>query len=291
MNELWNERVRRFVLWPIRRRITRLARVSHHGHTLLIDTRDEVIGHHLYLGREWEPSVSVVLSLLDLDGTVVVDAGANIGVHTLDLSRAVGRSGRVLAFEPESRSFDLLKRNLALNSADNVSAQNVALGDHAGRARLAPHPWNRGDHRILLESENSPENVQEVQITTLDDFCLPLGPNALSLIKIDVQGYEAQVLRGAQATIDANPDVWLIFEIPSAASRQLTPSADLVRWFVDRGFHGFELHPDRLVPLLAPEAYSMLFEYDTHVLLSRNEQKLQHLVQAYCEHHLGANRE
>lgn len=285
----WIERFRRFVMWPVLHRIRGTARVSHHGFRLLIDMHDRVIGHELYVGREWEPYVISTFPLLGLEGTTAIDVGANIGVHTLEMSKATGTAGRVIAFEPESRSFELLVRNLSLNGVTNVSAENVALGDHPGRARLAEHPWNLGDHQILLESESSSRPVQEVQLATLDDFCLRLGPNTVSMIKIDVQGYEAQVLRGAEATIDSNPDVWILLEIPSIRSRQLTPSRVLVRWLVERGFHGIELHTDRLISLLAPTEYDLLFESDIHVLLSRNERKLDDVVQTIRETRMRAN--
>ena len=277
------KRLRRFVLWAIRRRITKLTRVSHHGFSLLIDSRDYIIGRSLYTGREWEPFVSSLFSLMDLAGTVAIDVGANIGIHTVELAMAVGAAGRVIAFEPESRSFDLLVRNLSRNGVVNTSVEKIALGNHSGRGRLAVHASNLGDHRILREAESTSEPFQDVQIATLDDFCLPLGPNAVSLIKIDVQGFEGQVLQGAEATIDANPDLWLILEIPSVRSRALTPAPELVRWLVERGFHGVELHLDRMIPLLDPEAYSMLFGNDIHVLFSRNQRRLEDLLHACRE--------
>jgi len=277
----WAQRFRRWALLPIRRRVARYARVPHNGQTLVVDTCDPVIGSTLYVSHEWEPNVTALFPRLDLAGKVAIDIGANLGVYTLSLSRATGPSGRVLAFEPETNALGLLRRNVALNDAKNVTVVPVALGERKARARLAKSAVNFGNQFLLVDGESTTEEVEEVDVETLDAHCRDLPSNSIGLIKIDVQGYEAQVLRGAEKTLDANPDAWIILEVPAVDSRRLTPAPDLVRSIVEQGFRGFEIYLQRLIPLLEPDAYSLLFSGDINILLTRNEARLRALIDTF----------
>ena len=144
---------------------------------------------------------------------VLLDVGANIGVHSLLFSGLAGARGRVHAFEAQRILFQMLAGNLALNSIENVYARQVALGAAPGVLRLPPvdyaQPWNFGGMGLVEENpepqfahgtaERAAADQQEpIEVTTIDHLVLP----RVDFIKIDVEGMELDVLRGGVATIE-----------------------------------------------------------------------------------------
>ncbi len=155
-----------------------------------------------------------------LVGQVVFDVGANIGTTTLFFAKQVGPEGFVVAFEPVPSLARRLWDNVQVNNLRNVRLFELALGDTEQRTELAYLPDSSGLSTIRLDlvQERIRKSVVEmipVKVTTLDSVVeresLPL-PN---LIKIDVEGFEYQVLLGAQKTLSqARPR--LCIEIHSA---------------------------------------------------------------------------
>ncbi len=131
-------------------------------------------------------------------GMTAVEVGANIGAHTVHIARCVGPQGRVLAFEPQRGVFQLLCANLALNGLEQVEPHWAAVGRAAGSITVprldSRKPMNFGGLAL-----GAAERGELVRLVTLDSFDLP----ACHLLKIDVEGMEAEVVAGAGATIRA----------------------------------------------------------------------------------------
>jgi len=124
----------RNLLLPLRRRSLPMARVSvAAGFRMRVDLRDRVIGTRLYQGRGYEEEFQRLIRRAVTPGSVCMDIGANIGLHTLGMGRAAGPHGRVFAIEPESRNFALLSENLRLNRIENVTLIRAAAGASPGR--------------------------------------------------------------------------------------------------------------------------------------------------------------
>jgi FkbM family methyltransferase len=179
-------------------------RVRRCRHGLMAYSRhDEYIGRSLELYGEFSEIECGFLARWLRADDVVIDAGANIGALTVPLARAVGRGGRVIAYEPQRVVFQLLCANVALNELTQVETRRAALGARAGSARVpcpSPRvPGNFGGTRVGEQGE-------PVAVETIDD----LGLAACRLIKADVEGMEAHVLEGARATISrARPLLYL----------------------------------------------------------------------------------
>lgn len=176
----------------------RLVR-ARHGY-VLYNVNDTVIGRSVEVyGEYFESEVSVFRHFVTA-GDVALDIGANIGTHTLALARLVGPQGLVFAFEPQRIVFQTLCANMALNSLDNVHCINAVVGESSGTLRLSdpdPHVANNfGGVQVAMIS-GAPE-AAPVERVVLDDF---LNTGRLKLIKIDVEGMEAEVLRGARRTL------------------------------------------------------------------------------------------
>ena len=143
-------------------------------------------------------------------GTVAIDVGANVGMFTVPLALAVGPSGRVLTIEPSPENVERLERNLDLNSLENVVVEPIAVGDKAGRLvlQLASDP---GFHSTAEVAE--PRGIEEnltVRAETLDQVWLRAHAPAVSFIKIDTEGSEDAVLRGAEQILRACQPVLLV---------------------------------------------------------------------------------
>ncbi len=268
MRRAWKRHVWMSVLRRVHPRIT----VRAGGNRIRIDLRDGILARALYLRGEWEPELQRLLRAMDLRGSVCLDIGANIGVHTLALSRLVGPAGRVYAFEPEPHNFALLEENLRLNGATNVTALCTAVGDATGTCRLATNPRNRGDNRVLTGGAWA---SGEVPITTVDESLPVLSGATVKFVKIDVQGYEHHVIRGMQATLARNPDAILAIEVFPAALRAAgTSPRKLIEYLAGLGMTGWEFSPHRLLPLPEPWVYDLFTGGAADLIVSRDGERL-----------------
>ena len=129
---------------------------------------------------------------------MVLDVGANIGTHTLAMASLVGQSGRVLAFEAQRSVFQTLCANVALNSLDNVECVHAAVGAEAGTLHLADLRTDVAQNFGGVDLSQIPGSVR-TPLITLDAHLA--GLSRLRLAKIDVEGMELDVLRGAKETI------------------------------------------------------------------------------------------
>jgi FkbM family methyltransferase len=164
---------------------------------LLYNRNDVYIGRAIENYGEFSGLEMDLLAQLCKPGNAVIEVGANIGAHTVGLSRLVGPQGRVLAFEPQRLIFQTLCANVALNSLTNVDCFWAAVGDQEGSI-IVPSldPWHEANFGAvsLLDA-----NVgRRLPCYTLDRFMeLP----RVDVVKIDVEGMEAEVLRGGKQVL------------------------------------------------------------------------------------------
>ena len=172
----------------------------------------DVIGRHLYKYRRYEPELAATLAQhLDLrSADLMVDIGANIGWYSLLVSRLSQGQCQVFAFEPDPDNFARLQRNLKLNAIEQVSAFNLAVGEHAATLQLHRYgKSNAGRHSLV--ALHAGETIP-VQVVSLDEYwltqALPEGP--IRLLKMDIEGYEVFALRGARSLLARCE--WLLLE-------------------------------------------------------------------------------
>jgi FkbM family methyltransferase len=195
------------------------------------------VGKLIYAFRDYyEPELLYLEKVLS-PGKVFVDAGANFGIYTLLASKIVGETGRVISFEPSSRVFPVLRRNIALNGFKNVSAFQVALTDGPGKARLYYHSAVGCDSLGKDASFERDAYAEEIETGSLDDVLKDNSVGRVDVIKLDVQGAEELALRGANEIASSMRPV-VIFEFfpEGAASLNLSPNGP---WEFLEG-HGYE---------------------------------------------------
>lgn len=159
-----------------------------------------LIDHSIFFYTLNEPSWTNLLKLVKSD-FIVWDVGANIGYLTLNFAR-VCPQGCVYAFEPDSVSFDRLRQNINQNTFSNISITQQALGARREVVTLYKlYHNNPGANRILLSGKQRGYATEKVEVTTGDILMVQLNSHRLDVLKIDVEGFELFVLKGAQGLV------------------------------------------------------------------------------------------
>jgi FkbM family methyltransferase len=164
-----------------------------------LDDNPAWVKQTLRKGQPWEQHVIRQFEKYVVPGSTVLDIGAHIGSHTLTLARLVGSAGRVYAFEPQRKVFRELVYNLRLNELDNAIPLRFAVSSEP--AILEMDPTRGPDGQVHVG-----KGGDKVEARTIDSF----GFSDVSLIKIDVEGHQIPVLRGAERTIRALHPVIII---------------------------------------------------------------------------------
>lgn len=209
---------------------------------LVVDGVDAAVSSALLASGGYEPHVTALCAQLCSEGMTALDIGANIGFHTLSLSRLVGPSGKVVAFEPNSENLRLLLASLEVNAVDNVELVPLALDGARGWSHFTTHVGSNGG----LVREEAPQFVEGggfiVPTGALDD--LITGP--VDFVKIDVEGGEGRVLAGAGETIRRNRPV-VITEFSCEMLRRVSAIDPLeyLEFFADLGYCVHVIERDR----------------------------------------------
>jgi FkbM family methyltransferase len=175
----------------------------------LLFSTDEVISKAIFESGEWEPVNLMLANILcdHLEAPLAIDVGANLGAFSVPLAQKLGeRKGLVYSFEPQRVVFYQLCANIFLNRLDNCIAYNMGIGDQPSSLELPDNNYdssNLGAYSLVPEYQDlmnlkkaSPTALKHVvPIVTLDSFKFP---RKVDFIKVDVEGMELQVLKGAQ---------------------------------------------------------------------------------------------
>lgn len=159
----------------------------------------DLVDWHVYFGIR-EIGQEKLMNLCK-DGDYIIDVGANIGSVMLNLAKRAGSNGKVYGFEPDLITYDRCLKNILLNNLNNIILINEGLGSEETESFLyITSEYNRGMNKIKPNIDNKlTGNI--IRINTLDNFITNNKISKVDLIKIDVEGYELSVLKGAEKTI------------------------------------------------------------------------------------------
>jgi FkbM family methyltransferase len=179
-------------------------------HEWELDEVEELLSKSFY-----RPDFRAIAKLLAA-GDTAVDVGANVGTHSIMMSRAVGPGGRVIAFEPVPSTAWLMRENLALNRIENVALHEAAVSEEPATVEMNvfDQRYSAWNSRGAASNDGiSPVAVVEVPAVTLDDALACEGVERVAFLKIDVEGFELEALNGVRRLLsDGAVDV-LSFEI------------------------------------------------------------------------------
>jgi FkbM family methyltransferase len=196
----------------------------------------DVIQRDIYAGA-YDPSETLALRQFLLPGMTVADVGANVGYYTWLAASMVGPSGRVLAFEPGPYAFDRLQRVIRENGVGSVETFNIALGDRSCRGTLYVPHYSVGNYNPSLTPYLSDMERVEVSIERLDTVLRNLAVHRIDLMKVDVEGHELGVFRGAERAISEKRIRAILVEFNEGYQKGAGGScAELERWFSENRF-------------------------------------------------------
>lgn len=207
----------------------------------------------LNIVRFWERSLA--------PGAVFFDVGANIGLYSVPASFRVGAAGRVVCFEAHPVMCGFLRANVARNCGSNVTVENVAVGSVTGSARMAFNRSNPGETRVALDEEAG----EAVAMVTLDEYCARSDIARIDYMKIDVEGYESTVLRGARRIVEASPDILIQTEYEPLHLARYGSASELGDILTQYG-----LRPHRIDWAGRPVAVTSLADFSGEVVWSRH---------------------
>ena len=168
---------------------------------------EDAAGRRLFKRGDYEPHLTqfVAENFKLKQKQYALDIGANLGWYSLLLNKISDEGASIHAFEPDPMNYQLLSTNLSQNNAEKVKTTETALSDSAGEKTLHLYlDKNRGRHSLLPINNGKKVTVKTL---TLDDYCEQnnIPSEDIAFIKIDVEGYEAIVLKGGDKTLSHCP--------------------------------------------------------------------------------------
>jgi FkbM family methyltransferase len=203
---------------------------TRHGFAMSLDLR-QFVDRTIYCQGEWEPLETALFAQVLRPGDRVVDVGANVGWFSLLAARLVGPAGRVDSFEANRATFALLQNNLALNGCSNVIAHCRAVGEAPGLVRTARREAGNDGADTVELTDGGDDAVALVRLDTV------LAGARLRLIKLDIEGWEAKALRGAEGLLSGAEAPDLVFEYTPEFLRSAGDDPrELVSWLEGIGY-------------------------------------------------------
>ncbi len=218
-----------------------IVRGKRHGFKMKLDRFDWAQCSTWFLGRYYELGVQRTLDQLLREGDTMVDIGANIGMIALHARSLVGDSGRVICFEPNPGCAGAVERHMKMNGIRNVEVRRCALAaapdtltlnftsEHSGTATLAPVSGT------VVKSIRVPVRVG-------DDELEHVTPK---VIKIDVEGFELQVLQGLRKTLARHKPFLITELVDDHLARAGTSTDEIYEYLQDFGYTPYGIDTER----------------------------------------------
>ncbi|MDB5875808.1 MAG: FkbM family methyltransferase [Ramlibacter sp.] len=226
--------------------------VSRGGATFQLDLA-QGIDFAIYLGDIFERNTKKALRNLIAAGDVVLDIGANIGAHTLQLAKLVGPAGRVLAFEPTDFAFRKLQRNIELNPglASRITAYNCFLAAQNGD----PLPDSiYSSWPLIAEPELHAKHLGRAMPTksastrSVDSVLAEAGDPPVRLVKLDVDGFECEILRGAAKLLSVQKPLFVMELAPYVLEERGASLGELLSLLTSNGYRLYDERTQQPLP-------------------------------------------
>ncbi len=219
-----------------------ISHVTVLGHKMYLDPLDSL---NLGVNKIYEPYETQLVSKIVKLNNIVVDIGANIGYYTLIFAKLVGREGKVIAFEPESRNFQLLKKNVTINGySDTVRLEQKAVSNRDGKQKLYLNQKNFGGHRINESSYCSQDSLQVIETISLDKYLASNNSNHIDFVKMDIEGAEYLALEGMHSILRQSHSLRLMvaFHPPFIREYGYAPE-QVIEFLRNNGFRIYFIDP------------------------------------------------
>lgn len=213
------------------------------GHMLYVDPLDEHVSANIIANGHWEAHIHRALLSLIQPNFRIVEVGANVGYYTTIMAGAVGPGGFVTAFEGNPRLAGLVQRSVLLNGyAPRTRIIPKAALDQPGHIDFIVSRRNSGGGYVTLWEGNPYEDGETLKVEAVRIDEQDVG--RVDLIRIDAEGSEPFILRGAEAALRANPDIIVCLEWSVIQMGSRTSVPDFVAWMGGMGFKFWRIEGD-----------------------------------------------
>ncbi len=205
---------------------------------------NEMIDFSIYYFGCYKKNTYDAIRKLCQKGMVALDIGANIGAYTFKMAQLVGETGRVIAIEPMKWAFNKLKQNMRLNNFQNLIIEKIALSNESKKELTHfKSSW--------LKSGTSDERSKKkeiIQFSSLDEYLKNTGIDKVQFIKLDVDGYEFNVLQGAIKTLRRDkPKIILELGIETAARMNISVT-EIISFLLDLDYKFYSIKTFKKFP-------------------------------------------
>jgi FkbM family methyltransferase len=224
---------------------------------VVADLADWTSRSHYYRGVHYDRNVPLLIDRLLTRGGTFFDVGANRGIHSLHAARVLDGRGHVFSFEPNPATFDELKAHLTINKISNCTAFNIGIAAASAELELNLFKDDHSGTCSFLASGEVASTVS-VPVRPLDDVVDAKALQGPIFVKIDVEGYEHEVLKGMKRIL-ARHDVTVLCELTDRWLLKLGSSVESV--MADMASHGYRiLYPKVRYRHVATEILDLLPE-------------------------------
>lgn len=209
------------------------------------------IGRYIYYRGVFEEQILDKMSELLKPGMTFLDVGANIGLHSVVSASILGKGGKVISIEPQSKVYQQLSENISLNNLENITVYKCALGSKSEKRELYQiSSTNDGQATLALSTEESPKSVETVEVRPLGEIASEAGVDKIDGVKIDVEGAEFEVLKGASEFFQHHwPSFMLIECIDHHLQRFGSSSQELIEFLTSAGYSVYSLKKGSWSPI------------------------------------------
>jgi len=188
-----------------------------------------------------EPAIFRFLDSFLKSGMVYFDIGANIGLYSLFASKRVGKNGKIFSFEPQFETYNRFLQNIELNNFQNIYAINKGVGDSDGSFTIIQ---NEDSAKSYITKSLSEENeLPKVEVINLDKFLTKNNLSKIDYLKIDVEGFEYNVLLGCYSLLKNNPPKIIQIELyANFLKRNRTSISEVKTYLNSLGYVFFKLN-------------------------------------------------
>lgn len=180
------------------------------GSKMRLSLHDRGISSDLAIDGIREPVSTKILQQEIAQGSTIMDIGANIGYYTLMMSRLAGKNGVVYSLEPSPSNFHSLNKNIKLNGYRNIRTYQIGIGDRKGKETMQISHKSNLDSFVLQKNRKAIGSM-EINISALDDFIR--NKRKPDFIKMDVEGYEYNAIKGMKAILKSKKPLKIFMEI------------------------------------------------------------------------------
>jgi FkbM family methyltransferase len=239
------------------------TQVTRSGVTWELDL-NEGIDFSIWLLGSFEPETVRCYQRLVKAGDVVLDIGANIGAHTLLLAQLVGRTGKVIAFEPTDYAFSKLLRNRALNPelADRIQCLQYMLVESEAQESLTPSLYSswplKNDEDLHRLHQGRLMTTTGASAVTLDSAIASIEPDRVDCIKLDIDGFECGMLRGAREVLTRWHPVIIMELAPYVLEEQGASLEELVRLLQEYGYALHDLSAEQPIDMNVAKLHQLI---------------------------------